>query len=314
MMNTLKKSEVLQPYLVDAIKPITSLKTIQIIVFREVLDYTVLRTEEDREINSATTVRSVKHTDVEVSRAVFYGSKQKAVESRQLERLLRTAVEEAGLSYDECYLKDHLCLSCPRCGIYGGTNASSAKGGNVPNIKHRIAYSSAFSVSELSEVREATTFNGISDLTQTTGQTLGERVSVRPGVLFPSVVTLQAVTWYEFVLVVKTLLSSKKYGAESRIAGNVRNHIVGIVAAWEEVITSLELTLELADQEEYTGDQVKEIIDKYSSETGSPNKVKNLSNVEVDQVLEEVRAIELNKAFLEKAYGDVKAFRGQQEK
>ena len=49
-MATLDK---LKDYLLPKPKPLIGAETIQLLLFREVLDYTVLRTEETRELNSA---------------------------------------------------------------------------------------------------------------------------------------------------------------------------------------------------------------------------------------------------------------------
>lgn len=306
-----KELEILAPYFVEKLKPIAGVKTIQLVIFREVLDYTVLRTEEDRQLNSAVTIKSVDDQS-QVSRAIFLGGKQKAVESRQLERLLRTAAEEEGLRIEECYLKDHLCLECPRCGLFGGTNASSNKS-SKSNIKHRISYSSAYSIDLLDDISEGVTFNGISDKTQATGQTLGERVSITPGTLFPSIVTLTSITWKELVLVIKTLLTSKKYGAETRIGGDVRNHIVAITAGWEEIITPLEITLFLAKDENYDATTVIDILENVKEDTGYPDKILTLNEVQTREIIDFVRKFPLNKPFLEEIYSDVKEFRKIQE-
>lgn len=309
----------LNGYFEDIPKPITGLKTIQIYLIREILDFTVLRTEEDRELNVLTTPKELGSKE-EIQRVVFLGSKQKAVESRTMEKLLRTAAESNDFFIEECYLKDHLCLSCPRCGLYGGTNASSQKK-SKSNIKHRIAYSSAFSLKSVDKLREAYTFNGISDSTQTTGQALGERISVRPGNIFPSIVTLVGVTWLEFVLAMKIILSSHKYGAESRIGGDVRNHVVGVASGWEEIMTPLEFTLELASgetcklfpiQEGITEDTVYFVINKYKNATANPQMVNILDSDSLIKVIETCRNIPLDKTFLEQAYKDVAQFRKAQ--
>ncbi|MGD9157637.1 MAG: type I-D CRISPR-associated protein Cas7/Csc2, partial [Desulfobacteraceae bacterium] len=155
----------------------------------------------------------------------FLATKQKAAESRELEHLLRTAGKDAGLDISECYLKDKLCMRCPRCGLYGATSTESGQEARA-NIKHRIEYSTAFSLLPFEEIAESKTFNAISDKDITTGQALGARHAVVPATLFPSVITLKSVTKNELILAVKTLLSCKSYGAESRIGGDVRNTIV----------------------------------------------------------------------------------------
>lgn len=228
--------KIIEPYLVDKPYPLIGAKTIQLIVMREILDYTVLRTEEDRQLNTVYTPLSVKE-DKPTRRVAFLATKQKAAESRQLEQLLRTAAEEGGLSIPECYLKDKLCMKCPRCGLYGATSTESGQSDRA-NIKHRIEYSTAFSLLPYENIATVTTFNAINDRNITTGQALGSRYAVAPATLFPSIVTLKSVTWIELVLAVKTLLACKSYGAESRIGGDVRNTIIGVIAGWEEVITS----------------------------------------------------------------------------
>ncbi len=47
--------ESLRDYLVQCPKPLIGAKTIQLLIMREILDYTVLRTEETRELNGANT-------------------------------------------------------------------------------------------------------------------------------------------------------------------------------------------------------------------------------------------------------------------
>lgn len=273
----------LASYLEPTVRPLVGQKTIQLLLLRESLDYLVLRTEETREINDVTTP-SVR-AGAPVRRVAFLGSKQKAVESRELERLLRTASETAKFDQRgaqggrDCYLKDQLCLRCPRCGLFGGTNVESGKG-DAPNIKHRVEYGTAFSLLPYDEVVEDVTFNAIDERGQITGQALGTRSCVRPGTLFASVVALRCATPVELALTVKALLSARSYGAESRTQGSVRNHIVGLVAGWEEVITALEFALaceEKADQLVNPSTRpaiVRALIDEYRGYAANPGSVR----------------------------------------
>lgn len=73
----------LEPYLVKKPKPIIGAETIQIILMREILDYTILRTEETREINTVHTPLSI-NTNQSVRRVAFLATKQK---QRNLESL-----------------------------------------------------------------------------------------------------------------------------------------------------------------------------------------------------------------------------------
>ena len=308
--------EPVKPYVVEKPSPLLSWKTIQLLMYREVLDYSVFRTEESRELNTVVTPQTAAGEGT-VERVAFLASKQKAVESRELANLLRTASE----SYDfeppeeECYLKDHLCLNCPRCILFGGTQVSSHSDYDA-NIKHRISYATAFSVAPFQEVEQALTFNAVNEDTNETGQALGTRNTVRPATLFASVVTLRAVTWRELVLAIKVILQSRKYGAETRIGGGVRNSIVAMNLGWEEALTPLEFTLEICGTEdEQIPDEewIEATLAKYGEMGAVPDKQKVLTDEALDEVLQAVRQLEINREFLEAAYNDVEQFREVQQ-
>lgn len=306
----------LNDYLLDKPRPLIGAQTIQLLLLREILDYTVLRTEETRELNSVNTPLSETDRTTVTKRVAFLGSKQKAAESRQMEYLLRSAAEAArkvipsGKNGDGCYLKDNLCLACPRCGLYGASAL-----GQEANIKHRIEYSTAFSLLPFDHISEEVTFNAVGELDQKTGQALGSRNVVKPATLFPSIVTLKSVTQEELILTIKTLLACKSYGAESRTGGDVRNTFFGVVAGWEEIITPLELTLELYDQQKdgLDPEATKGLLEgKYRALAGNPDKVTVLAPEEVDGLIKECAEVKLDKAFLDKAYGDVAEYRTAQ--
>lgn len=307
--------EKLDAYLLDRPRPLIGAQTIQLLLLREVLDYTALRTEETRELNSVNTPLSESDRATVTKRVAFLGSKQKAAESREMEYLLRSATEAAkkdvpsGRNGDGCYLKDNLCLACPRCGLYGASAL-----GQEANIKHRIEYSTAFSLLPFDYIAEEITFNAVGELDQKTGQALGSRNVVKPATLFPSIITLKSVTREELILTVKTLLACKSYGAESRTGGDARNTFVGVVAGWEELITPLELTLELYDQKDgLTSEAVNGLLEgKYRGLAGNPDRVTVLAPAEVDDLVKECAETPLDLQFLDKAYGDIADFRRAQ--
>jgi CRISPR type I-D-associated protein Csc2 len=307
--------EPLKDYFVDAPKPILTKETIQVILMREALDYAIFRTEETREINKALTPVSMQKAGEQMERVAFLASKQKAVESRELARVLRTAAAEQKTGVHDCWLKDHLCLQCPRCVLYGGTNASSyLTGRNAANIKHRIAYSTAFSLAEYHEVEEAITFNAVSEQDIKTGQVLNVRNVVRPATLFPSIVSLQSVTWKELLLALKAILGAHRYGAESRIGGDMRNTVFGIVAGWEEIITPLELTLELYDRQAkgIPPETVAALLTVYAKCAAHRSKVKVLSASDVEALVDAVGKFDLEKEFIEAVYKEAEAYRSSQ--
>ena len=306
--------DLLKPFTVEKPQPLIGAKTVQILLMREILDYTVLRTEETRELNTVATPFSLNNGDEDTIRVAFLATKQKAAESRQLEQLLRTGISEANIAGTECYLKDNLCLQCPRCTLFGATSTESGRE-NRANIKHRIEYSTAFSLLPFEDIESSTTFNAINDLNQTTGQALGSRYAVVPATVFPSIVSLRSATLAEVILTIKTLLASKSYGAESRIGGDVRNSVFGIIGGWEEVITPLELTLELYDQRDNLGgDTFKTIAEKYKPLAGNPDRVTIFSPDEVDGIVESAANTPLDQSLLATAYNDAKTYVEAQQK
>ena len=306
--------ENLEEYFLAKPEPIIGAKTIQILIIREILDYAAFRTEDTKELNTMVTPTSVTKKE-QISRVAFLGSKQKAAETREMERMLRTAVDSLNLNEKdkekdpfkniaECYLKDSLCCKCPRCILHGATALSSEA-----NIKHRIEYSTATSLLPWNDVEETITFNAINDKNISTGQALGTRYLVKPATIFPSIITLKSITKEEFILAVKSLLSCKSYGAETRIGGDVRNHIVGIVAGWEEVITSLEFTLELYDKitdnnvaKETTKEQITLILESYKEMAGNKDDIIIENNT--DEIIKSVQETDLYKALLKKVCAD----------
>jgi CRISPR type I-D-associated protein Csc2 len=312
LQNLKELTSVLGSALADVPKPLIGRETIQIVLVREVQDYAIFRTEETREINTVWTRKSI--TDpTEIERVAFLATKQKAAESRELESLLRTWNAAANRTAGECYLKSKLCLSCPRCALFGATDVAKS-GDKGANVKHRIAYATAFSLLPVDPtLRETHTFNGVDEATQRTGQTLGERQSVRPGALFTSIVTLRAVTEMELVLAIKAILSCTRYGAETRIGGFVRNHILGLVAAQEEIISPLELTLELAEVTDLPSKaKVAEVLNNYRQKCATPSTAHVLEVAQVASFLAAIQTVELDKARLDAAYGAVTDFRRAQ--
>src|SRR5207237_1130071 len=115
----------------------------------------------------------------------------------------------------------------------------------------------------------------------------------------PSIVTLRSVTSRELVLMLKTLLACKSYGAESRTGGDARNTICGIVCGWEEIITPLELTPELYDRRSaLTANTVRDIVHEYVPLAGNSDQVMVLEPEQVDALVSEVAKEPLTQALL----------------
>jgi len=287
-------------YFAEKISPLLDSRVVQILLVRQTHDYTILRTEESRELNTVVIPESIESSKPTV-KVAFLASKQKAVESRMAAKMLRSVRDDY-----ECRLMLNLCMECPRCALFGAVNVS---GGREYNIKHRIEYSTGFSIERYEDLLETITFNAIDDANQTTGQALGMTHNVRPLANFPCVVSLNSVTWQELVLYLKALMASKSYGAETRVKGDVRNTILGIIAGHEEVITSLEYSLELATRfEEDLHDVTEEILKKYKQISASRSDVVVLSVEEVKQLVSDVQDLSISKELTDTMWKQVEAF------
>jgi len=321
-----KTRSILQNYLEDTPRILSPPKFVQVIVLRQTNDFSVFRTEASRELNTVLTPRSVSDHDPTL-RVAFFGSKQKAVETRAfaaafkeikrssgldetaLGKLLEElniespSASEANSKIEGCRLKDNLCLMCPRCILFGGITVE--KGEREASLKHRIGYSTAYSLESYEEIATSITFNAVYEEAETTGQALGTVYSVDPVANFPSISTLRAPTINELMMYLKVLDTTAEYGAETRVRGRVRNHVIGLAAGMQELLTPLELTLELAEKRrefekspEEIAKMTHEILKKYTRYASFGSSAKILSADELAVVLQEAWETVLTREFV----------------
>ncbi len=304
--------------------------TVQLLLIRQTHDYAVFRTEETRELNIAVTPASISDP-TQITRVVFLASKQKAPESREFAATVKHYYRKYNIDQMVkdgkivnlnkpkdfwnklndailgCELKDRLCRSCPRCTLFGAvvTDNRNKVWDKRWNIKHRIEYSSAFSLEPYEVLNEDFTFNAVTESTQSTGQALNVTENVVPLATFPSVVTLVSPTWEELVLVVKNLLKCKSYGAESRTKGDTVNYIMGLVVGNEEIITSLEYTLELSQRKstDYL-ESTKQILDKYKGYTAFPDALQIVTGNDLENFVDQVSGLKIDVDFTKKIFID----------
>jgi CRISPR type I-D-associated protein Csc2 len=288
-------------------------KTVQILLIRQTHDYTILRTEETRELNVAVTPTSISDPK-QRARVVFLATKQKAPESREFAAIVKDLYNNHELELDEgeaillCELKDKLCRACPRCTLFGAvvTDQSSGIWKKRWNIKHRIEYSSAFSLEPYEMISENITFNAVTESTQLTGQALGTTENVSPLANFPSIISLNSPTWEELVMVIKNVLRCKSYGAEGRTKGDTVNHITGLVFANEEILTPLEYVLELSEPNSGSDiiNTTNKIAQKYGDMCTFPEALKVFSPKDLETFVDHMQSLELDKNFVNKMFND----------
>jgi len=287
-------------------------KTVQILLIRQTHDYAVLRTEETREINIVVTPTSIANPQ-QKARVAFLASKQKAPETREFASLVKEYYRKFELSTDSknqilnCEIKDKLCRACPRCTLFGAVVTDQKDSPYKRwNIKHRIEYSSAFSLEPYERISENITFNAVTESTQLTEQALGITENVSPMVNFPSIISINSPTWQELVLIIKNLLRCKSYGAEGRTKGDTINYITGMIFANEEVLTSLEyvLELEVAEKNKNAIEQAYSISEKYAKMAALKDDIKILNPSELELFIDSVQSLQLSKEFVLSAFED----------
>ncbi len=203
------------------------MKKYQIVVLRSLKGFGQFVTESRDEVNTY-------EFGEEDERPIIFGEKLKAVERRTVMRKIR---EVLGVN---CWLTTHkkggdsgisgLCMSCPACVLFGGTYAPK-KGGGAGGTKNviemrRVYYTAAFPF-QGGGIRDVT-FNAVDERTGQTGQALGTNQIIEPRD-FIDVVTVEADDEKWVKLVVWGIEHSDRYGANTRIYGEVHNQVLGAV-------------------------------------------------------------------------------------
>lgn len=247
---------------------------LHILVLRETRGYALFTTETGEE----QTVESVPYSlrdPKPVDRLVVFKRKAVAAERRRGRALLRgyggfpivieqgrvlVGAETEGVSaeprragrrgrgqgnqptrYDRCYHPEN-CGVCADCLLYGFAATDQSQG----NQRSRVLTDSLFSVMPYALLSRRLTFNYIDERAQTSG-TVTEYDYTRPGIVFPSVVSLADPTPEEAAFVLGTLLRTSRYGKEQSRQGWMRNHVVALAFADTELFSNLEWTLAYTD-------------------------------------------------------------------
>lgn len=201
------------------------MKKYQIVVLRSLKGFGQFVTESRDEVNT------YEFADND-ERPVIFGEKLKAVERRTVMRKVREVLRV------RCWLTTSkkggdggisgLCMSCPACALFGGTYAPKKGGGTVKNAieMRRVFYTAAFPFKG-GGIRDVT-FNAVDERTGQTGRALGTNQIIEPRD-FIDVVTVEADDENWVKLSIWGIEHSDRYGANTRIYGEVHNTVVGIV-------------------------------------------------------------------------------------
>lgn len=138
------------------------------------------------------------------------------------------------------------CMTCPDCITYGFAIGDSG------SEKSKVITDTSYSLTPYDDSHEARTLNApyesgtMSRAGEVTSR-INEQDHVKPGVIFPTVITVRDVTANLFYYVVQNVLRTRHYGAQTTRTGTVANHLIGIILADGEIFSNLKFTQRLYD-------------------------------------------------------------------
>jgi CRISPR-associated protein Csc2 len=148
----------------------------------------------------------------------------------------------------------------------------SAAGDKKISQRSRVYYNSAYSLRAATPAVQQNTQTAAGDTVRQDadeGQGTWTPDFVKPGTLFPSIVTLDSATPEEVMFVLATIARTTRYGKSTSRGGNVKNRILDIVTAHHDGPANLELTqltvAELAERQAsgksgYDRDDLNDIV------------------------------------------------------
>lgn len=170
---------------------------------------------------------------------LFY-RKQPGAERRTAKSLQRSLLDDI----DAC-AEDHMHPNDMEQNSVESVLFGSAAGDVGISQRSRVYYNSAYSIRAADSALQQNTQNASGDTTRVDaeeGQGTWTPDFVKPGTLFPSVVTLDSATPEEVLFVIATISRTARYGASESRGGNVRNHFLDIYTGRQDGPANLELT------------------------------------------------------------------------
>lgn len=226
-----------------------------LIMLRVTESYALFQT--DGELNTAR-VRAGEQMPGFISRIEIFKRKQTTPErlsGREMLRRYRFLSAEPSASRRAttdaqglpiCDYNVSFCMTCPDCIAYGFAIGDSG------SEKSKIITDTAYSLTPYDDSHETRTLNApyeegtMSRQGEMTSR-INEQDHVKPGVIFPSVVTLRDVTANLFRYVLNNVLRTRHYGAQTTRTGAMTNHLLAIVLTDGEIFSNLKLTQRLYD-------------------------------------------------------------------
>lgn len=214
------------------------------------------------------------------------------------------------------------CMTCPDCITYGFAI------GDAGSEKSKVITDTAYSLTPYDDSHETRTLNapfesGTMSREGTVTSRINEQDHVKPGVLFPSVITVRDVTINLFRYVVHNVLRTRHYGAQTTRTGTMANHLIAIILADGEMFSNLKFTQRLYDALQDRGalqppdpvdvptalEVARALVPQLVAEDGVAVE-QQLAGEELDALVRDIRAADSNQVrqWLQDAFTDSRAY------
>jgi len=214
------------------------------------------------------------------------------------------------------------CMTCPDCITYGFAI------GDAGSEKSKVITDTAYSLTPYDDSHETRTLNapfesGTMSREGTVTSRINEQDHVKPGVLFPSVITVRDVTVNLFRYVMHNVLRTRHYGAQTTRTGAMTNHLIAIILADGEMFSNLKFTQRLYDALQERGalqppdpvdmptalEVARALVPQLVAEDGVAIE-QQLEGEELDAMVRDVRAADGNQVrqWLQDAFTDSRAY------
>ena len=302
-----------------------------LVMLRVTDSYALFQT--DGELNTAR-IRVGEHTPGFVSRIEIFKRKQTTPERLVGRELLRhygflspePSVDRRKTTDTQnlpiCDYNVAFCMTCPDCITYGFAI------GDAGSEKSKVITDTAYSLTPYDDSHETRTLNapfesGTMSREGTVTSRINEQDHVKPGVLFPSVITVRDVTVNLFRYVVHNVLRTRHYGAQTTRTGAMTNHLIALILADGEMFSNLKFTQRLYDALQEQGaiqppdpidvptalQVARALVPQLVAEDGVAIE-QQLEGEELDALVREVRAADGNQVrqWLQAAFTDSRAY------
>lgn len=226
-----------------------------IILLRVTDSYALFQT--DGELNTAR-VQAGEQTSGLITRIEMFKRKQTTPERLTGRELLRhygflsaepsvdRKVTKDAQGLPICDYNEAFCMTCPDCITYGFAI------GDAGSEKSKVITDTAYSLPRYDDSHETRTLNapyedGTMSRQGKVTSRINEQDHVKPGVIFPAVITVRDVTANLFHYVLGNVIRTRHYGAQTTRTGTMTNHLIGVIQTDREIFSNLKFTQRLYD-------------------------------------------------------------------